>query len=105
MTADQQPTSPSADVRVEAALAALHADKDWHHVSFGTWRTNYESAARISIAAADAADKTAGIVRVDTRDEATVRLIYRAVISEWDTFSPQTMTNAVLAALREQAQP
>jgi hypothetical protein len=62
-------TDPTGD-RVEAAARAMSFDSP-------VW-DEYLTAAELALTAADECDRVAGVVRLDTRDEATFRLIRRA---------------------------
>jgi hypothetical protein len=97
----------AADPRIEAVRNAdgnfIERTDDPHDVEERRW-------ARLLLRAADAADREAGIVRVDTNDEvlagAIERLHYRVNVMKWGgaTYAPADV-RAVLAALREEATP
>jgi len=71
--------------RTEAAARAeftadRHTAAEWDYPQNDTLREAYRRAAEVALAAADRWDREHGIVRVDTRDEATLHLIAAALL-------------------------
>ncbi len=101
----RQPGMVCVDARIEQLPAEWENEIDW-----STGRNSYGDNAAYERCANDlrrvlVADRAAGIVRVNTRDEATAALIARAITSAWAAHMPPTQARAVLAALRGETQP
>jgi len=98
-----EPATPprrSPDPRIEA----MRATKSFQYgAAFGIPADAIKSNVEAVLAAADAADREAGVIRVDTTDEATAERIVDAIVDH-NTLSGSDLdgtARAVLAALRE----